>query len=293
MSDEAKQRVCVRGVLIHDEEVLLIKRAASGSYEGYFEVPGGSMHPEEDLEATIIREFKEETSIDVKVEQYIRDFSWVKENGVQRVEVLFKVKLAGKDSEFEKKDVIISDEHSEFTWADWNSIDELKISDDIKKAIKKVIPKKRNVVKNTEDITEGIVYTDGGSRGNPGPSASGFVILTTDGDVIDEGGEYLGITTNNQAEYQAVVLGLKSAQRFNLRKLDFFIDSLLVVNQLNGKWRIKNAELRPIYDEIKTLNELFDQVSFTHVPREKNKHADAKVNEVLDAIADKSHDTES
>jgi ribonuclease HI/ADP-ribose pyrophosphatase YjhB (NUDIX family) len=290
MSSEAKQRVCVRGVLIHDEEVLLIKRAAPGSYQGYFEVPGGSMDAGED---TVIREFKEETGINVKVEQYIRDFSWVKDNGVQRVEVLFKVKLAEKEADFDKQTVEISSEHSEFTWADWNSLDELKISDEIKKAIKKVIPQKDTVVKNKPSATEAIVYTDGGSRGNPGPSASGFVIMTTDKEIIDEGGEYLGITTNNQAEYKAVVVALESAKRLELKDLDFYIDSLLVVNQLNGKWRVKNEELRPVYEQIKELAKNFDSVKFTHVYRENNTYADGKVNEVLDAVADKSHDTES
>lgn len=127
------------------------------------------------------------------------------------------------------------------------------------------------------------IFTDGGSRGNPGPSASGYVILTPDGQVVEEGGEYLGITTNNQAEYQAVKLALESANKYNVKKIKFFIDSLLVVNQMNGVYKIKNRDLWPVHEAIKEEAKKFDSISFTHVYREKNKLADAKVNEILDS----------
>lgn len=128
-----------------------------------------------------------------------------------------------------------------------------------------------------------LVYTDGGSRGNPGPSASGYVIMNAENEIIEEGGEYLGITTNNQAEYQAVKLALQATVKFNPKKVHFFIDSLLVVNQMKGTYKIKNRELWPIYSDIKNLCENFDEVIFTHIRRELNKLADGKVNEVLDS----------
>lgn len=127
------------------------------------------------------------------------------------------------------------------------------------------------------------IYTDGGSRGNPGPSASGYVIMTSDDEIIEEGGEYLGITTNNQAEYQAVKLALENARKFCNKQVDFYIDSLLVVNQMNHTWKIKNKELWPIHEAIQSLRDDFEKVTFTHVRREFNKLADAKVNEVLDS----------
>jgi len=126
------------------------------------------------------------------------------------------------------------------------------------------------------------IYTDGGSRGNPGPSASGYVIMAEDDQVLEEGGEYLGITTNNQAEYQAVRLALNAARKYQPQTLEFYLDSLLVVNQMNGVYKIKNRDLWPIYSDIKKLAENFKEVKFKHVGREFNKLADAKVNEVLD-----------
>ena len=127
------------------------------------------------------------------------------------------------------------------------------------------------------------LYTDGGSRGNPGPSASGFVLQDESGEVVEKGGEYLGITTNNQAEYQAVKLGLETAKKLGAKKVHGHMDSLLVVNQMNGIFKIKNRELWPIHQAIQELRKSFDSVTFVHVPREMNKLADEQVNIILDA----------
>jgi ribonuclease HI len=129
--------------------------------------------------------------------------------------------------------------------------------------------------------TELLIHTDGGSRGNPGPSAIGVVITTPKGKHIESFGKYLGVTTNNQAEYSAVVAGLKAAEKYQPQKVDFILDSELVVNQLNGIYRVKHGELRVLYDEIqKLIGDL--QVSFKHVLRSQNQLADIEVNKALD-----------
>ncbi len=135
------------------------------------------------------------------------------------------------------------------------------------------------------------LYTDGGSRGNPGPSASGFVLLTLEGDIIKKSGVYLGITTNNQAEYQALKFGLEEAQKLGAREVDVYMDSLLVVNQMKGSFKVKNRDLWPIYEAIKVLAGHFKKVTYTHVPRELNKLADGEVNETLDTEAAKTRTT--
>ena len=127
------------------------------------------------------------------------------------------------------------------------------------------------------------IYTDGGSRGNPGPSASGYVILDAAEHIVEEGGEYLGITTNNQAEYQAVKLALEAAQKYQPETVELFIDSLLVVNQMRGVYKVRNRDLWPVHQAIQDLSSRFKRVRFTHVRRDKNKLADGKVNQVLDA----------
>lgn len=129
------------------------------------------------------------------------------------------------------------------------------------------------------------LYADGGSRGNPGPSALGFVILDSEGKILHQDNKYLGITTNNQAEYHAVIAGMEWCLKKNIRELKVFLDSMLVVNQLKGQFKVKNRDLWSLYESAKELSAKFRRVTFTHVPRELNKLADTEVNKALDAVA--------
>ncbi len=134
-------------------------------------------------------------------------------------------------------------------------------------------------------LKEAKLYADGGSRGNPGPSASGYVLLDMHDKIVVKNGVYLGVTTNNQAEYQALKFGVEDAHNHGIQKLHVYMDSLLVINQMKGIFKIKNRDLWPIYESIKDLAEEFQTITFTHVPRELNKLADAEVNIVLDERA--------
>ncbi len=133
------------------------------------------------------------------------------------------------------------------------------------------------------DTKELKMYGDGGSRGNPGPSASGFVLMDMDDQILYEAGVYLGITTNNQAEYQALKFGLENAQKLGASTVHVYMDSLLVINQMKGIFKVKNRDLWPIHESIKETAAQFKKVTYTHVPRELNKLADAQVNICLDA----------
>lgn len=126
------------------------------------------------------------------------------------------------------------------------------------------------------------MFADGGSRGNPGPSASGYVLMDMDDKVLMEHGVYLGITTNNQAEYQAVKFGLEDALKNGAREVDVYLDSLLVVNQMKGVFKVRNRDLWPIHVAINDIVKQLKKVTFTHVPREMNKLADGEVNKCLD-----------
>ena len=128
------------------------------------------------------------------------------------------------------------------------------------------------------------IHTDGGSRGNPGPGAIGIAVLNDQKKLIKEIGKFIGRSTNNEAEYKAVIEGLKTCKEMGGKELKFFIDSLLVVSQLNGKFKIKEPRMKKFYLEIKELEKSFDSVTYLHVPREKNYMADKIVNEVLDAL---------
>lgn len=136
----------------------------------------------------------------------------------------------------------------------------------------------------TAGVKEAKMYSDGGSRGNPGPSACGYVLYTMDDVIIIENGSYLGVTTNNQAEYQSLKTGLEEAVRQGINILHVHMDSLLVVNQMKRIFKIKNQDLLPLYNSVVELTKNFEKISFTHVPRERNKRADSLVNQVLDTI---------
>ena len=127
-----------------------------------------------------------------------------------------------------------------------------------------------------------ILRTDGGARGNPGPAAAGAVIETEDGVVLAKYKRYLGILSNNQAEYQALILGLRAIALWQPAAVQVRMDSELIVKQMNGEYRVKAPHLLPLYTETRQLVTVLPQVSFLHVPRAQNHLADALANEAMD-----------
>jgi ribonuclease HI len=127
-----------------------------------------------------------------------------------------------------------------------------------------------------------IVNCDGGSRGNPGKSALGVVIKTAKGEIIEEVGEYLGVQTNNYAECMAVVKAIEVLRQKDLFKADFYLDSELVVKQINGEYKIKSENIAHLHQRIKELSKGME-LSFSHVYRKDNTEADKIVNQVLDS----------
>ncbi len=138
-------------------------------------------------------------------------------------------------------------------------------------------------------MEEAKLYTDGGSRGNPGQAAYAYVICNMDGSVVEKSGKYMGITTNNQAEYQGLVAGLTRADELGVKSLQVYMDSELIIRQLNGQYKIKNALLLPFYSKSKELSGAFTSISFTHVPRALNQEADREVNRLLDEASSVNH----
>src|SRR6056297_3174611 len=123
---------------------------------------------------------------------------------------------------------------------------------------------------NQERVSEVKLYADGGSRGNPGPSAAGFVIQTMDGRIIKNWNRYLGITTNNQAEYHACIAGLEWCLRHGISAVHVHLDSMLVVNQIKGVYKVKNRDLWTLYESALKLTQKFSSVEIVHIPRELN-----------------------
>lgn len=287
-----RQKISVRALIKNDERFLLVRRASGApQYIGQYELPGGKVEYGEDPELAVRREVGEELGAEAGAIQLYKVVSWMDtaERDTQHIIVVYLVSLSGNAGKLS-----LSSEHDKFVWKKLSDVqlDELNLltkvvlDDELKElATDETTP--AQVVYEAKNTTNGtakevIVYSDGGSRGNPGPSASGFVVYGVNGELLAEGGKYLGITTNNQAEYQAVRLGLEKARELNAQVVSFRVDSQLVSNQLTGVYQIKNRDLWPIHVSIKDLIGQFKKVTFTHVRREFNKEADAMVNKILD-----------
>ncbi|MDQ3984930.1 MAG: ribonuclease HI family protein [Actinomycetota bacterium] len=160
-----------------------------------------------------------------------------------------------------------------------------------------VVGPRQDVILNSqreEDSLRATLHTDGGARGNPGPAGIGVVMTGEDGEVIAEIARGIGQTTNNVAEYEALIAGLELALEKGVTELDVYVDSELVVNQVEGHWKIKNERLRALAVRARALLGKFESRSIAHVPREKNAGADRLANQGMDAAAlDAAQDEES
>ena len=283
------QRIAVRAIIRQDEKTLLLRRAnGRDSILGKYELPGGKVDYGEQPEDALARNLKEETDLTVQTAQLFDVLTYVDhdDRDIQYVFILYLVSLRPGDR------VTLSQNYDHYIWKKVANLQQDELTESAKlllgisqQVITSVKEKEliENDVMDTSNNSHLIIYSDGGSRGNPGPSASGFVIMNDREHVIHEGGMYLGITTNNQAEYHGVLLGLEKALSMGAKTVDFRIDSLLVVNQMNGVYQIKNRELWPINERIRELVTRFDKVTFTHVKREFNQLADGMVNKILNA----------
>lgn len=287
-----KQIITVRAIIKQDDKVLLLRRSGGNpKYEHLFELPGGKVDFGEDPKATLQREVAEETGLEVLTLQLSEVYSVLDADDPQKqyLSLVFWVAVQGGQH------VTLSSEHDKYAWKKLSEIQlndvtdftrvELQLEASLAQTDESFVISGKNEDKITTNTQHVIIYSDGGSRGNPGPSASGFVIKDMNNHLLFEGGKYLGVTTNNQAEYQAVKLALEKALEMGSLHVQFRMDSLLVVNQLNGIYQIKNRDLWPIHAAIKELAAQFKEISFTHVLREYNTEADAMVNKILDAQA--------
>jgi len=127
-----------------------------------------------------------------------------------------------------------------------------------------------------------VVHVDGGARGNPGPAAIGVVVSKPDGGVVDELGEQIGSSTNNVAEYRALLRGVEQAAALGAREVEIVNDSELIARQLTGQYKVKHPSMKPLYEEAIAALRAFDRWSIRTVPRAENHRADELVNEALD-----------
>ena len=294
-----KQRLSVRAIITHNNRVLTLKRAnGRPTILGKFELPGGKLGYNEQPEDALRRYLHDDIGLHSKTAQLYDAVTYIDrdDTGIQYVVIVYLVTLSD-----ENHSIRLSGNYSKYVWQTMSEVRQ-EVLTDLTQLLLGIIQQEditdqsiknisnNDVPKATEKTVT--IFSDGGSRGNPGPSAAGFIIVNSQKQVIAEGGEYLGITTNNQAEYHGVRLGLQKAIELGFKQVDFKVDSMLVVNQLKGFYKIKNRELWPINERIRQLMKQFDHVTFTHVLREYNQLADGMVNKTLDKHARDREKTE-
>lgn len=285
-----KQRLSVRAIINEDGKALLLKRNnGRPTILGKFELPGGKLSYGEQPEDALRRYLHDDAGLHIQSSQLFDAVTYIDydDRAIQYGVIVYLVTLAPQ-----RHPMKLSGNYAKYKWHSMSNIHQAELTDLTQlllgivkqdKVTEEAIDKTvlSDVNKSSDDAI--VIYSDGGSRGNPGPSAAGYIVLDSRQEVIAEGGEYLGITTNNQAEYQGVRLGLEKAIELGFKKVDFKLDSMLVVNQMKGFYKIKNRELWPINERIRVLMTQFDRVTFTHVNRQFNQLADGMVNKTLDA----------
>jgi mutator protein MutT len=287
------QRIAVRAIIRKDDKTLLLRRAnGRPSILGKYELPGGKLDYGEQPEDALARNLTDEAGLIIQTAQLFDVLTYIDHDDydIQYVFILYLVSLGVGGAK-----VHLSQNYDRYVWKEMSNIQQQELTESAKLLLGisqqrvESVKKEELIGSDVSDTTKAshvIIFSDGGSRGNPGPSAAGFVVMNDQENVLHEGGMYLGIATNNIAEYHGVRLGLEKALEMGVRTIDFRIDSLLVVNQMNGIYQIKNRELWPIHERIKELIPKFDKVTFSHVRREFNQLADGMVNKILNAHAD-------
>ena len=278
------QRISVRILIEQDNRPLLVRRAdGRPNILGKYELPGGRLVATEQPDDAVKRFLRDDLGIYDRLKLELVDsitYIDADDRDIKYAVTLYRVTIT------EKTRISLSNHYNKFVWYRAGRPDPDRLTE-----LAQIILGAEKPEIAESDFGDyvprlPVIYTDGGSRGNPGPSAAGVALVDNKDQVVDQGGEYLGITTNNQAEYQAVRIGLKMALARGWTSVELRADSLLVINQLKGVYTVKNRELWPIYDNVLQLIGQFDEVKFTHIPRELNQIADGMVNKTLDAQRD-------
>lgn len=285
-----KQRVVVQAIIQSNGKTLLLRRCQGRpAIVGKYELPGGTLDDNEQLEDALRRHVQSATGFVAKTVKLLDVISMVNREEGDVQHILISYAVGGLTI---NEPITLGRSYDQYKWEQLSEIQRkdlrdsaqllLGLYDEGKVSTEVVVDGQSYDVNGTTDRPYAIIYSDGGSRGNPGPSAAAFVIMDKQQAILDQGGVYLGITTNNQAEYHGVQLGLERAFELGIKSIEFRVDSLLVVNQLKGLYKIKNRELWPINERIRSLIGKFNKVRFAHVPRGLNQQADSLVNKLLD-----------
>ena len=278
-----KQRIRVVGLIKNEEGVLVFKRSR-GRSEGpvFWELPTGKIKFGEQPEEAMVRSLAEYTGLTAASVTLKDVITFLAPEGASRLSNLYIIYELGVDATIKPtphdrytaykyiKDPVNSSVHLHETTISVLEIEEGKVS--------------AGHVASRSTANSITINVDGASRGNPGPSGIGYCIHDESGQIVERRGEFIGFATSRVAEYFAMKKGIERAIELGYKTVRFLSDSLMVVNQLDGVFSVKNQDILPIYQEIQSKLNYFDAISFTHIPRSENAIADAEANEAIDSL---------
>ena len=281
-----KQRIRVVGIIKNEDGVLIFKRSRGRSEASVFwELPTGKIKFGEQPEEAMARSLSEYTGITASSIQLKDVITFLAPEGSTQLSNLYIVYELGVSGEVKPeprdryvaykyiKDLSNTNVHLSETSATVLEIEEEKLTSS------------RTTIRDTANAV--IVNVDGASRGNPGPAGIGYCIHDGTGHIVEQGGEFIGFATSRVAEYYAMRKGVDRAVELGYKTVRFYSDSLMVVNQLNGIFHIKNQDILPIYQDIQEKLTRFEAVSFTHISRSENQIADHEANVAINSILKK------
>lgn len=277
-----KQRIRVVGIVKDGDEFLFLKRS-QGRKEGLplWELPTSKIQFGEQPEEAMARAFFEDLGVNVKEVRLKDAVTFLALLGASQLSNLYIV----YDVEFEQETkIVLGERYSAYKYIKKGEPGSLKL-DEASLMVMEFEDGARVEGEKTsfrEVANAAMVYVDGSSRGNPGPSGVGYYIKGEDGRVLKQGGEFIGFATSRIAEYYALKEGCEQAIELGIKSVRFVSDNLMLVNQMNGIYKVKNRDLLPIYNDIQELLKQFEAVAFVHVKREQVKEADAEANLAID-----------
>ena len=281
-----KQRIRVVGLIKNADGVLLFKRNR-GRSEGpvFWELPTGKIKFGEQPEEAMARSLTEYTGLTANSIKLKDVITFLAPEGSSQLSNLYIIYELGVNGEIkpEPRDrytayKFVKDLNNSSVRLHETTVSVLEIEEG------KITPGHSNARETANGVT---INVDGASRGNPGPSGIGYCIHDDGGKIIEQGGEFIGFATSRVAEYYAMKKGIDRAIELGYKTVRFVSDSLMVVNQLNGVFTVKNQDILPVYNELQEKITQFEAVSFTHVPRSENTIADSEANLAIDRILKK------
>ena len=278
-----KQRIRVVGIIKNEEGVLVFKRGRGRSEAPVFwELPTGKIKFGEQPEEAMARSLAEYTGLTAQSVILKDVITFLAPEGASQLNnlyIVYELSLTGNDKPRPRDRYTAYKYVKDFTSSnvrlDETSASVIEIEEE------KTTTNHTSVRDTANSVT---INVDGASRGNPGPSGIGYCIYDSSGHMIEKGGEFIGFATSRVAEYVAMRNGVERAIELGYKTVRFISDSLMVVNQLNGVFSIKNKDVMPIYNDIQSKLDRFEAVSFVHIPRSQNVLADSEANLAINQI---------